>query len=344
MFFSVLVPVYNTSKYLTECMDSILSQSFKDYEVVLLDDGSTDRSGLLCDDFANRYSFVRVIHKQNEGPMMARRRGFKEAKGKYFICIDSDDKLCDNNALEKIYMQIKNTQCDLVIYDFVHGAGPNSPEKIRQVLECSDGYIFEGDKKVVLYDKLLTTNSINSMCVQCLSREIVDLDIDYSLWKEDVCMAEDLFQVFPILNNAKRIVYINSPLYYYRWSPNSLSRNVRFTYYNSLRCIDSRADEYINRWNLPEEVKKRAIGQRIVGVTSIIVECYYSCKKNKRVSDWKKFIRSVSDDDYFINILEGSNRNEVSKYCRLLHYLITKKRINTAIWVIEVVRVLSRIK
>ena len=98
MFFSILIPVYNTSEYLPECMDSVLSQSFRDFEVVLLDDGSTDNSGQLCDEYAQKDDRVRVIHKQNEGLMMTRRRGFKEAKGDYFICVDVS--LYDNDSAD----------------------------------------------------------------------------------------------------------------------------------------------------------------------------------------------------------------------------------------------------
>ena len=94
MLFSVLIPVYNTSKYLDECINSVLSQTEKNFEIVLLNDGSTDNSGDICDSYAEKYpDFIRVIHKENEGLMMTRRRGFKEAKGDYFICLDSDDYL-----------------------------------------------------------------------------------------------------------------------------------------------------------------------------------------------------------------------------------------------------------
>ena len=120
MLFSVLIPVYNTSKYLDECINSVLSQTEKDFEIVLLNDGSTDNSGDICDSYAEKYpDFIRVIHKENEGLMMTRRRGFKEAKGDYFICLDSDDYLRDNNALLKIKKMIVEKGCDLVVYNYL---------------------------------------------------------------------------------------------------------------------------------------------------------------------------------------------------------------------------------
>ena len=140
MFFSILIPVYNTTEYLPECMDSVLSQTFTDFEVVLIDDGSAEECAKLCDDYEKSNACVRVIHKQNEGLMMTRRRGFKEAKGEYFICVDSDDKLHDSRALEKIRSLIKSSGCDLVIYNYVYGAGGGRAETVRTVFDHKSGY------------------------------------------------------------------------------------------------------------------------------------------------------------------------------------------------------------
>ena len=88
---SVIVPVYNTAKYLHRCLDSILQQSFKDFEVLLVDDGSTDNSGEICDEYAAKDSRVRVFHKENGGVASAREIGIENAVGLYSIHVDSDD-------------------------------------------------------------------------------------------------------------------------------------------------------------------------------------------------------------------------------------------------------------
>lgn len=99
MQFSVIVPVYNVEKYLDTCVQSILKQSFADYELILVDDGSTDRSGELCDEYGKKDSRVKVIHQDNGGLSCARNTGIKAAAGDYLIFIDSDDWI-DSNALE----------------------------------------------------------------------------------------------------------------------------------------------------------------------------------------------------------------------------------------------------
>lgn len=184
MLFSVCIPVYNTSKYLDECLRSVLIQTEKDYEIVLVDDGSTDDSGEICDRYAAQYPNIRVIHKENEGLMMTRRRGFREAKGDYFICVDSDDKLFDSRALERIYNTIATTGCDMVLYNYVYGAGGGRGERTSCLFDYETDHVFEGETKKHLYEKLLTSNNMNNMWIKCPSRHVVDIDVDYSQWKK----------------------------------------------------------------------------------------------------------------------------------------------------------------
>ena len=102
MFFSVVIPVYNVEKYLSQCVDSILAQSFTDYELILVDDGAKDNSGKICDEYAQKDSRVKVIHKENGGLVSARQAGIKMAVGEYVFHLDGDDAVCEN-ALESAY-------------------------------------------------------------------------------------------------------------------------------------------------------------------------------------------------------------------------------------------------
>ena len=89
--FSIIVPVYKAEKYLDDCIKSLLKQTITDFEVILVDDGSPDRSGEICDDYSEKYKFIKTIHKKNEGLVSARKAGAKVAVGKYIVCVDSDD-------------------------------------------------------------------------------------------------------------------------------------------------------------------------------------------------------------------------------------------------------------
>ena len=120
MFFSFIVPVFNTSLYLDQCLKSILCQTGAKFEILLIDDGSTDDSGVKCDEYAKQYSgIVRVIHKNNEGSLLARRTGFYQAYGDWFICVDSDDYIAQN-YLSRIVDVIDNSHCDTVMYNYCY--------------------------------------------------------------------------------------------------------------------------------------------------------------------------------------------------------------------------------
>lgn len=114
---SVIIPVYNVEKYLIECVNSVLVQSFQDYEMILVDDGSTDNSGRICDEYAEKYSQIKVIHKKNGGLSDARNFGIKEAKGDYLIFLDSDDLWKGSNRLLDIsYIIETQNQPDIIFY------------------------------------------------------------------------------------------------------------------------------------------------------------------------------------------------------------------------------------
>ena len=98
-FFSIIIPVYNVEQYLRECVESILMQSCDDYEIILVDDGSSDKSGKICDKYSEKNNKIKVVHKENGGLSSARNAGIKIAIGKYIIFIDSDDYYDDKNLL-----------------------------------------------------------------------------------------------------------------------------------------------------------------------------------------------------------------------------------------------------
>ena len=127
--FSIIIPVYNVEDYLEHCINSILHQSFKDYEIILVNDGSTDKSGVICDKYANEYENIRVIHKKNEGQSQARNVAIKDAKGEYIVFVDSDDWLIDR-ALENANKIIKEyNNPDIII------------NRIKSYYEETDSYV-----------------------------------------------------------------------------------------------------------------------------------------------------------------------------------------------------------
>jgi glycosyltransferase involved in cell wall biosynthesis len=111
---SIIIPVYNVDNYIRECLDSVLSQTFTDYECILIDDGSQDNCPAICDEYAEKdFRFI-VIHKKNSGQSDARNEGIKAAKGEYIVFLDADDLFADNKALENIWKISETTKTDII--------------------------------------------------------------------------------------------------------------------------------------------------------------------------------------------------------------------------------------
>ena len=113
--FSIIVPIYNVQSYLKECLDSLLGQSYKDFEIILINDGSTDKSGEIAQTYAESHSFITLVHQNNAGQSIARNEGLKKAKGQYIVFVDSDDRI-DSKALEYYAQCFKNDPTLDIIY------------------------------------------------------------------------------------------------------------------------------------------------------------------------------------------------------------------------------------
>ena len=120
---SVIVPVYNSEKYLCECIGSILSQTFNDFEIILVDDGSNDNSGRICEEFAKDHSFIRVIHQKNKGQSAARNAGVRAAKSDLLCFIDSDD-IVHPDMLRAMYAEYKKGGVGAVTCERISGEEP----------------------------------------------------------------------------------------------------------------------------------------------------------------------------------------------------------------------------
>lgn len=347
MLFSVMIPIYNTAHYLDDCIRSVLSQTEKDYELILLDDGSTDSSGDVCDRYAKEYPFIRAIHKQNEGRLMTRRRGFKEAKGEYCIWIDSDDYLCDNEAFEKIKRLILERDCDLVVFNYLVEKETQEKNQYITLFDKPDRYVFERKEKEVLYKKFLADRDFNPIVNKVAKRSIIDIEEDYSKWDKSIYkgMGEDPFQVMPILDKATRIGYVKDILYFYRWNGDSISRQKSvLEYYYAYKTLYQRQDYYINIWKVNNEIIQKNKMMRINMIISIIVYCYNHLSDKSEKKKWLWFIDSLSKDEFFIQLFNIDNRKDILIYYRLVGFFIRHRMKLSLQLCIKSVSFISKLK
>ncbi|HOB20941.1 MAG TPA: glycosyltransferase family 2 protein, partial [Candidatus Atribacteria bacterium] len=250
MFFSILVPVYNTEKYLETCIDSILNQTEKDYELILLDDGSTDSSPQICDRYAGLYpDTIKVRHRENKGLLLTRREQLKMASGDYIVFVDSDDYL-RKDALEVLRSTIEEYNADMVMYKYNLTNDNNEISTTAPAFE--NGRVFTQDTKKELYSAILSTNTLNNLCTKAVKYTLFDLENSYEQ-ASMVTSGEDLLQSLPLITSAQRVVYIDQGLYYYRRNPESMTRSVTVKSYEQSSLVGKALLEYMKIWGMAND-------------------------------------------------------------------------------------------
>ena len=214
MRFSLIVPVYNVAQFLPECVGSLLGQACRDYEIILVDDGSTDGSGMLCDGYRNAYpEKVRVIHQKNGGLGAARNTGLEAARGDYLLFVDSDDYL-ETDALACLSRHIDETDADMYTFGFSYLHGER--------LTPGEGSALEGEKPFSLeaHPELLLQTP--SACLRLWHRRLfVDPEVRFPgrVWYEDLRTTPKA------LIACRSIVVLPERLYIYRQREGSIMHN-----------------------------------------------------------------------------------------------------------------------
>lgn len=234
---SVIVPVYNTEKYLRECVDSILAQSFTDFELILVNDGSTDRSGAICDEYASKDKRIRVLHQQNGGVTNARKSGVRYACGTYFSFVDSDDWV-HSEMFERMIEKAVNTEADIVICDVCLEYGSRT-ETLSSLPE--EGHYQKSELRDKIYPTMLMDvrfqrpGILGSSCNKLFSRRV----LEQVFWQVDdgFVYAEDALFSYAALLCSDSIFVLRQTLYHYRQHSESAMHqyNGKKCYANALR-------------------------------------------------------------------------------------------------------------
>ena len=223
---SVIVPVYKAEKYLHRCVDTLLAQTFQDFEVLLIDDGSPDKSGEICDDYAKKDFRVRVFHKENGGVSSARQCGIDNAQGEYTIHTDPDDWV-EPEMLETLYKKAKEDDADMVIcdyYEYVDGCNQyinQCPSSLNHIMVLKDLFRF-------LH---------GSLCNKLIRKELFDrYDVKFPL---GVNYSEDLYICIVLLQNPINVVYLSNAFYHYdrMINNNSITLHDRKDWYNKMKSF-----------------------------------------------------------------------------------------------------------
>lgn len=276
MKLSIIVPIYGVAKYLPKCVDSLLAQDISDYEIILVDDGSPDESPEICDQYAGRYSNIKVIHQENAGLSAARNAGLAIAQGEYIIYVDSDDYL-QPNVLGALLAQAERDQLDVLRF------------RMQNVNESGDVFIpHEGMKSDYNDYSPYSTDGLSflneRMWVQCyavqfiLRRELALLELFTS-----GIYFEDTDWIPRMLLRAKRVASADLIVYNYLWREGSITLSQK-DIAKQCKQLQDKMDllRKLNEWG--KQVTDRRwfdgmISSLVVNVVGIIASTFYSERK-----------------------------------------------------------------
>lgn len=294
MSLSIIIPVYNVEKYLVRCLESIKDIDFNKVEVILVDDGSSDSSPEICDNYTQKHPYIRTFHKENNGLSSARNFGIEQANGDYLCFLDSDDMLADG-FITDILQVIEQNNPDLIDFNYCEERIPNE-------------YTVKGDKSVSVisqkdYIEKLVKNQMGCQaCFRVYKKEIFD-DIRFPLKR----YYEDAFTFWKVLLASKNIVHIDYSYYIYNIAnANSITKRVNIKCMSDMK--ESFDEIYNGLYSYCVENKINVEFLKYLKINGYVYIGYKTYKESKELNDLNNEIKTYIQENQ-INIFKYKKAN-----------------------------------
>ena len=343
--FFVLVPVYKTEKYMDACIRSVLNQTYDNFRLILVDDGTPDRAGEICDSYARTDPRVVVIHKENGGQISARNaameRMLQEVEDADFaVFLDADDTL-KPHTLQTLQEKIEKERCDMVIY------GIDRVREGKNIGSFDSGRVFTGTvtDKHQLYRTVFLSSNYNPLCRKAISAGLVRQMQKHSYEKYlHIRLGEDLIQSMVLYKQCEKAVFIADRLYNYTDNPTSVSNSQRAENFPVDSTVRSLVQDFLDRqpdWTKEDMAAYHAYCRsRLEGKLRKIAKL--SATKTRKL----ELLQAIGEDTTFRAIAETAVPGETAmklltsgKYQRLLRYLQVK---NAAVSCVKKLKCLGR--
>lgn len=235
---SIIVPIYNAERYLYRCLDSILLQSYKDIEIILVDDGSPDNSGKICDHYASKDNRVKVIHQTNQGVSVARQTGLDNATGEYVIHVDADDWI-EPTAIELLYEKAKKDNADMVISDYWIESDDQEPFWAKQK--------FEGTTSYYIMLRLIKQELFGSCWNKLVKKDIID-NYNIKFYPNNITFCEDLLFNCKLLSHNIKVSHLNKAIYHYcTYNQNNLTHSLSIKRFKSRFFVNNELEKMVDK-------------------------------------------------------------------------------------------------
>ena len=305
---SVVIPIYNQEKYLGECLESLFPQCTDEVEVVLVNDGSKDRSLDICKEYISRYPDVKaiLIDQENSGSYKSRLNGIRNSSGDYIQFMDSDDILLEH-ALETVMEVLRNRNVDMVLFNATCDLSSKKP---YFKIPLESGRELTGEDRYQVYKLLCETHVLNNLWTKCIRRDLFKW-VSHPADGQKLTNGEDLFMILDLADKASSFVYLDCVLYYYRVMTDSISRVYNPHYFTSEKTVCSKRLEYAGKWSRDGELVPGAGIQTFRIMREIARKVLISDASWKEIKAEMKKLRS---DSFFRKYFLEFNNSPDSKY------------------------------
>lgn len=310
---SIIIPVYNSEKYIDTCLKSVLNQNYKNIEIIIIDDGSKDNSFKIIQKYSNTDKRIKYIYQENSGPSEARNNGIKNSTGKYIVFIDCDDTV-ESLYIEKLVNKIDTENLDLVC------CGYKDLSEYGKV-DYTD-FKFKGNQSIIEFAKLVCKGTGGVPWGKIYKRDII---VNYNLkMDKDIFMCEDLVFVLEYISHCKSFGCIDEYLYNYnRLNQNSISSNISVKYIENYKNVFERIRNILVSINMKIDEIDEIIKDKIQGFTINLLEK----QSLHRVEIGKKKalenIEVILSTDY---IQQAMNRFRTDNYIYKIYIIIIKSK------------------
>lgn len=323
-FFSIIIPVYQCENTLGRCIESVLSQDECDYQVILVDDGSTDESKKICDFYFDNFpdKFL-VIHKENEGPLFARIDAVKAAGGQYLMFLDADDTYRPD-ALSQVKHIIEVCQADMVIFNYFRVLTNGNIQLYPP--QYTNEKVFEGSDLEQLYVDAVTGVNLNALWQKCIHRDLLTEAEDFRKYGR-MLIGEDKLLSLSMIDRASKVVYLADGLYEYYVLQQSISHSFTLKHYQDMAKVHLQTLNYIAHWKLNDG--------RILCYASKVefgLTCLYSVASKILLhqTDFSEFAaiarQIIADKEYWIAF--GYCKSSLAIHKRVICWLLSHKTIH----------------
>lgn len=323
---SVVLPIYNVEKYLDRCIESIVKQTYKNLEIILVDDGSLDRCPQICDEWEKKDPRIKAVHKDNAGLGMARNTGIEHATGDYICFIDSDDFI-DLDTIEVCVNRLLADKTDIAIYGHrsVHNDGtvnsetiPRCPKETYKGKEVQDIFLpqliapIKGDWGIMM----------SAWCCCCCMKLINDKGFRFVSEREII--SEDVYSLLKLYKHVQGVSVVDKPFYNYCLNESSLTHTYRKDRYEKIRHFYLESLKLCKKLEYNEDVIIALQGpymSNTIAAIKMIAEC------DESFAEKKNALELIVDDDVLQNLLQSDELIAENRKKKILYWILKNKNI-----------------